>query len=146
VINTSSVAHRFSAGSDINDLEVEHGYTQRIAYGNAKLENILFTKELHRRCHDDRDLDGRIHPATWSATSPMTLNSLMRYVVHTPLPQTDPHLPVKAADTSSGSPHDPAVTGNQLSTTTSANRKHGSSLRPQLAVELGKQSAKFCDL
>ena len=44
MINTSSVAHRVFSRFDINDLEVEHGYTQRIAYGNAKLENILFTK------------------------------------------------------------------------------------------------------
>jgi NAD(P)-dependent dehydrogenase (short-subunit alcohol dehydrogenase family) len=51
VLNTSSVGNRVFGKVDITDLESERGYRAIKAYGDAKLENILFTKELHRRYH-----------------------------------------------------------------------------------------------
>lgn len=52
VINTSSVAHK-SIGLlfKLDDVAKPKHYSQHLAYGNAKLANILFTKELHRRYH-----------------------------------------------------------------------------------------------
>ncbi|MDJ0315604.1 MULTISPECIES: SDR family NAD(P)-dependent oxidoreductase [Arthrobacter] len=49
VISTSSVAHRLFGQLDLNDLSSTKKYSSNLAYGNAKLANILFTKELHRR-------------------------------------------------------------------------------------------------
>lgn len=49
VINTSSAAHRLMAKFNIDDLDAEKRYSANAAYGNAKLANILFTKELQRR-------------------------------------------------------------------------------------------------
>lgn len=49
IINTSSAAHRLMAKFDIDDLDAEKRYSASAAYGNAKLANILFTKELQRR-------------------------------------------------------------------------------------------------
>lgn len=49
VINTSSAAHRLMAKFDITDLDGERSYGSQAAYGNAKLANIMFTKELQRR-------------------------------------------------------------------------------------------------
>ncbi|WP_104089162.1 SDR family NAD(P)-dependent oxidoreductase [Arthrobacter sp. GMC3] len=49
VINTSSVAHKLFGKLDIDDLDAGKKYSANRAYGNAKLANILFTKELHRR-------------------------------------------------------------------------------------------------
>lgn len=49
VIQTSSVAAQSIARPDLDDVDAEHGYSAPIAYGNSKLFNILFTRELHRR-------------------------------------------------------------------------------------------------
>ncbi len=50
VIQTSSVAaNLFGAGLDLENLNYESSYLAVRAYGEAKLENILFTRELHRR-------------------------------------------------------------------------------------------------
>lgn len=50
VIQTSSVAaNLFGLGLDLRNLNYESGYLALRAYGEAKLEDILFTRELHRR-------------------------------------------------------------------------------------------------
>src|ERR1019366_9124002 len=51
VIATSSLANRFSGTVDLNDFTLTRRYTPMRAYGRAKLMDILFTRELHRRCH-----------------------------------------------------------------------------------------------
>lgn len=49
VIQTSSIAANMFSAFDINDLNNEKDYTPFKAYGNGKLENILFIRELDRR-------------------------------------------------------------------------------------------------
>jgi NAD(P)-dependent dehydrogenase (short-subunit alcohol dehydrogenase family) len=50
VIQTSSTV-RFTKTIDLSDLDHDRHFDAVHAYGAAKLENILFTQELHRRYH-----------------------------------------------------------------------------------------------
>jgi NAD(P)-dependent dehydrogenase (short-subunit alcohol dehydrogenase family) len=62
VINTSSVAHRQAGTLDLNDLTLEKGYSAQHAYAKAKLMNILFTRELHKRYHELGIATAAFHP------------------------------------------------------------------------------------
>ncbi|MBV9091884.1 MAG: SDR family NAD(P)-dependent oxidoreductase [Mycobacteriaceae bacterium] len=62
VLNTSSVGNRLFGRVDIDDLDAEHGYRAAKAYGDAKLENILFARELHRRYHAAGISTAAFHP------------------------------------------------------------------------------------
>jgi NAD(P)-dependent dehydrogenase (short-subunit alcohol dehydrogenase family) len=99
VINTSSVANRMFSDLDINDLEVAHGYSARKAYGNAKLENILFTRELHKRYHKDGITTAAFHPGNVASNFASETNSLVRLVYRTPLRRVGLISPARGADT-----------------------------------------------
>ncbi|NLG25405.1 MAG: short-chain dehydrogenase, partial [Clostridiales bacterium] len=79
VINTSSVAHRVMSRFDIDDLELEKRYSPSIAYGNAKLMNILFARELNRRFGEKGISAAAFHPGivatgfAGGSTSPLRL-------------------------------------------------------------------------
>lgn len=62
IINTSSAANKIMAKFNIDDLDAQQHYTPNSAYGNAKLANILFTKELHRRYGDHGVNTAAFHP------------------------------------------------------------------------------------
>jgi NAD(P)-dependent dehydrogenase (short-subunit alcohol dehydrogenase family) len=61
VINTSSAANAFGH-VDIDDLDAAGKYSTNRAYGTAKLENILFTSELHRRFNAAGISTAAFHP------------------------------------------------------------------------------------
>lgn len=62
VIQTASAAARTLAKFDPDDLQCERGYAAWRAYGNSKLANILFTRELHRRHHGHGLSAAAFHP------------------------------------------------------------------------------------
>jgi NAD(P)-dependent dehydrogenase (short-subunit alcohol dehydrogenase family) len=62
VLNTSSVGNKLFGRVDIDDLDAQNGYRDSKAYGDAKLENILFTRELHRRYHGAGISTAAFHP------------------------------------------------------------------------------------
>ena len=62
VIQTSSAAARLFPRFDIDDLQGERRYSSTAAYGNAKLANVLFTKELNRRLGDQGVSSVAFHP------------------------------------------------------------------------------------
>jgi len=64
VIATASFAHRSAGKLNLDDFEIEHGYRRTKAYGKAKLMNILFTRELHKRYHDKGISAAAFHPGT----------------------------------------------------------------------------------
>jgi NAD(P)-dependent dehydrogenase (short-subunit alcohol dehydrogenase family) len=61
VINTASVANRFGK-LDFSDIELESKYSASKAYGNSKLANILFTRELHKRYAESGIVTAAFHP------------------------------------------------------------------------------------
>lgn len=62
VVNTSSVANTMFGHLDIEDLEATKSYRPRRAYGNAKLAQILFTRELDRRYGEQGLASAAFHP------------------------------------------------------------------------------------
>lgn len=66
VVVVSSLAHR-SGQIALHDLRAEHGYSRWGAYGQSKLANLLFARELHRRAAG-RLLVAAAHPG-WAATN-----------------------------------------------------------------------------
>jgi NAD(P)-dependent dehydrogenase (short-subunit alcohol dehydrogenase family) len=61
VVTTSSVAH--SGGLiDLDDLQLENGWTMMRAYSTSKLANILFTRELARRLEGSGVVANCFHP------------------------------------------------------------------------------------
>jgi NAD(P)-dependent dehydrogenase (short-subunit alcohol dehydrogenase family) len=69
VIQTSSSGARLFGHLDVDDLNNDTAYTPHKAYGDTKLANILFTKELHTRFHS-RDLSAAaVHPGGAVATA-----------------------------------------------------------------------------
>ena len=79
VINTSSAAHRLMAKFNIEDLDAEQSYSPKAAYGNAKLANILFTKELQRRYGDHGVNAVAFHPGIVASNFAAESTSPMRH-------------------------------------------------------------------
>jgi len=147
VINTSSVAHRLFSDFDINDLELEKHYTQRIAYGNAKLENILFTKELQTRYGDQGLSAAAFHPGAVASNFASETDSLMRYVYGSSLKKLFLLSPAKGADTlvwlASSTPGVDWQPGEYYVKRRVA-QASAKANDPVLARELWEQSEKFC--
>lgn len=61
IINVSSAAHK-AAKWDFDDLMGEKNWSSLASYGNAKLANIFFTKELARRLSDTPVTVNALHP------------------------------------------------------------------------------------
>ncbi len=61
VVSTASTAHS-AARLDFADLQLEKGFSTFRAYGNSKLCNILFTRELARRLEGTGVTANSLHP------------------------------------------------------------------------------------
>lgn len=85
VINTSSAANSLFGNIDLDDLDAEQKYSANRAYGDAKLANILFTMELHRRYRDRGISTAAFHPGVVATSFSTSSTSLMRLVYTTPL-------------------------------------------------------------
>ncbi len=85
VINTSSAANLLFGKISIDDLNAEDRYSANRAYGDAKLANILFTQELHRRFHDQGLNAAAFHPGIVSTSFSHGSHSFLRHVYQTPL-------------------------------------------------------------
>lgn len=80
VINTSSVAHSIFGKMDIADLELTKKYSSNRAYGNAKLANILFSRELHRRFNARGLSSAAFHPGGVATNFSAGSKSYLRFL------------------------------------------------------------------
>ncbi|GAB3578230.1 SDR family NAD(P)-dependent oxidoreductase [Calidifontibacter terrae] len=85
VIQTASAAAKLFGRFDVDDLQNEQGYSPQTAYGNGKLANILFTRELHRRYHADGISSVAFHPGIVGSSFASDTTHLMRFIYHTPI-------------------------------------------------------------
>jgi NAD(P)-dependent dehydrogenase (short-subunit alcohol dehydrogenase family) len=85
VINTASVANSVYARFDIDDLDGTTKYSPNRAYGNAKLANILFTRQLHHRYHEQGLATAAFHPGVVATSFSANSTSVMRFLYQTPL-------------------------------------------------------------
>lgn len=80
IINTSSIANYRFGNLDIDDLDLQNGFSPNRAYGNGKLANILFTQELHRRFHDKGISTVAVHPGNIATNFASDTTSILRFV------------------------------------------------------------------
>lgn len=80
VIQTSSVGARMSGKVVLDDLDHDRDFTAVRAYNTAKLENILFTKELHRRYHAQGISTAAFHPGNVATSFATESDSVLKYI------------------------------------------------------------------
>jgi NAD(P)-dependent dehydrogenase (short-subunit alcohol dehydrogenase family) len=101
VLQTSSVGARLAGELDLDDLDHDRdrGFKPIRAYGASKLENILFTKELHRRYHSAGISAAAFHPGNVASSFGTRSESrLMRFIVTNPVTRAMLTTPEKGAD------------------------------------------------
>ncbi|BCY09224.1 SDR family NAD(P)-dependent oxidoreductase [Actinoplanes sp. L3-i22] len=80
VIQTSSVGSKLFGHLDLDDLNNDRNFSPNKAYGDAKLMNILFTRELHERFHDRGLSAAAFHPGLIATSFASDTTSAMRFV------------------------------------------------------------------
>ena len=85
VIQTSSLAAQRFLRFDIDDLQGERRFSASTAYGNAKLANILFTKEIERRWGDDGVAAAAFHPGVIGSSFASTAKGPWRFMYTNPV-------------------------------------------------------------
>ncbi len=85
VVNTSSAANLLFGKIDLDDLQAETKYSANKAYGDAKLANILFTRELDHRYNDQGLTTAAFHPGVVATSFSTGSTTVMRLIYQTPL-------------------------------------------------------------
>lgn len=86
VIQTSSIASNlFGAGLDVTDPQSERDYEPFRAYGRAKLEDILFTRELQRRYGEAGISAVAFEPGVVRTNFASESTPFVRFCYHSPL-------------------------------------------------------------
>jgi WW domain-containing oxidoreductase len=88
VVITASNAHRRApaAGIEFDNLSGERGYDPWKAYGQSKLANILFAKQLARRLAGTRKTANAVHPGVIDTNIGRTLPGLSRMALRIAAP------------------------------------------------------------
>jgi NAD(P)-dependent dehydrogenase (short-subunit alcohol dehydrogenase family) len=99
VIQTSSVGARMVRKLDIDDLDHDRNFSVIRAYNATKLENILFTKELHRRYYACGISTAAFYPGNVASSFATESDSrLMKFFATNPVTRAMLTTPEKGAD------------------------------------------------
>lgn len=98
VIQTSSSGARLFGKLVLDDLDHDRDFTPHRAYGTAKLENILFTKELHRRYHERGISAAAFHPGAVASGFATQSSSFMKGIYTSRIGRAFMISPEKGAD------------------------------------------------
>ncbi|TFD92089.1 SDR family NAD(P)-dependent oxidoreductase [Cryobacterium lactosi] len=151
VIQTSSVAARLFGNVDLSDLNNDRRYTPHKAYGDAKLLNILFTRELHNRFQRVGVSAAAFHPGfirTGFAAESSSI--IMRLVYRNPLVKGFLGTSERGADQlawlAEALPHDEWVPGNYFEAHAVARRINPQGADDDMARSLWTASAEMLGL
>ncbi|MFJ1746695.1 SDR family NAD(P)-dependent oxidoreductase [Streptomyces sp. NPDC088116] len=147
VIQTSSLGARISGKVVIDDLDHDQDFTALRAYGTAKLENILFTKELHRRHHEQGISTAAFHPGTVATNFATESDSFLRHITGNRLARAFLITPEKGAEQlvwlAEGRPGTDWVSGTYYEKRKPAKRNNPQALDADLARELWDRSEEL---
>jgi NAD(P)-dependent dehydrogenase (short-subunit alcohol dehydrogenase family) len=111
VVVVASNAHRRAPGGiEFDNLSGAHGYVPLRAYGQSKLANILFTRELARRLGSGGQTANCLHPGVIATNLMSTLPALGRVAMALAAPLVL-KTPAQGAATQCYLPTNPAVAG-----------------------------------
>jgi NAD(P)-dependent dehydrogenase (short-subunit alcohol dehydrogenase family) len=79
IIQTASSAAWFGK-INLADLDLDANFSSMRAYCASKLENVLFTRELHRRYHDQGISAAAFHPGVIASNFANDTNSFIRFI------------------------------------------------------------------
>ena len=99
VVILSSSAHKMApkAGIEFNNLDGTHGYSPGSAYGQSKLANLLFAKELSRRLPGPHQTANAVHPGVINTGLQRSLNPFVAGVLRVMGPLVLKSIPEGAA-------------------------------------------------
>jgi NAD(P)-dependent dehydrogenase (short-subunit alcohol dehydrogenase family) len=144
VIQTSSFAARLTGKIEMDDLEHDRDFNANVAYGTVKLENILFTKELHRRYHDQGISSAAFHPGVVATGFAAESHSWMRHMYTNPIGRLFMTSPEKGADQmvwlAEGRPGEDWESGTYYEKRRPARRNNPQALDDRLAEWLWERS------
>jgi NAD(P)-dependent dehydrogenase (short-subunit alcohol dehydrogenase family) len=79
IVNVASEAHKAVSDMQWNDLQMEKGYSSMKSYGQSKLANILFTRELSHRLDPSKVTANCLHPGVVRTRFGETGGALLRF-------------------------------------------------------------------
>jgi NAD(P)-dependent dehydrogenase (short-subunit alcohol dehydrogenase family) len=91
VVAVSSSGHAFCPGMHWEDLNLLDNFSTAAAYCQAKLANLLFTRELNRRAAADGIVAQCMHPGVVDSNFMAHADEVMRAFMKTQTPQTPEH-------------------------------------------------------
>jgi NAD(P)-dependent dehydrogenase (short-subunit alcohol dehydrogenase family) len=147
VIQTSSSGARLFGHLNIDDLDHDRDFTPQLAYGTAKLENILFTRELHARYHAQGLSAAAFNPGAVATSFATASDSFMRRIYTSRISRAFMATPEKGASQmvclAETTPGTDWQSGTYYEKHKPARRTNPQALDPDLARQLWDRSAEL---